>query len=116
MSHGAAASTNGFAPASSAADPRAQVPLPGIPLAAKFLGGGLYYYFKVYKPKQLAAGGAAPTINKNAPPPPPPGAAGYMAPPPLPAGWQELQDPTTSRAYFYNSMTGESSWVRPGYV
>lgn len=28
-------------------------------------------------------------------------------------GWGEFRDPTSGQAYFYNSRTGESSWVRP---
>ncbi|KAJ1635183.1 hypothetical protein T492DRAFT_968736 [Pavlovales sp. CCMP2436] len=43
---------------------------------------------------------------------------GQQAPPPMQqapgaAGWGEHKDPTTGHSYFYNSMTGESSWVRP---
>lgn len=28
-------------------------------------------------------------------------------------GWGEYRDPTSAHIYFYNSRTGESSWVRP---
>jgi len=82
------------------------------------LGGGAYY-MKTRKP-------AAPAVNvktqspvqliagqpQTAPPPPPPAATA----PSLPAGWVEVQDPTTQRPYFYNATTQESTWLRPSFV
>ena len=71
---------------------------------------GGYFYMK--KKKAAAAGGGkAPTFTtssaSSAPPPPP--AAGA-----LPPEWQEMKDPNTGTAYYYNSQTGESVWTRPG--
>ena len=31
----------------------------------------------------------------------------------LPSGWQEIQDPNSGNAYYYNANTGESRWERP---
>lgn len=31
----------------------------------------------------------------------------------LPDGWQELVDPSTGRAYYYNTTSGESRWTKP---
>ena len=36
-----------------------------------------------------------------------------MAPAPLPPDWTCEKDEESGRAYFYNTATGESSWVRP---
>ena len=32
---------------------------------------------------------------------------------PLPAGWQTAVDPTSGEKYYYNDLTGETSWVYP---
>ena len=32
---------------------------------------------------------------------------------PLPPYWQEMKDSATKRSYFYNTMTGATSWTRP---
>jgi gluconolactonase len=75
------------------------------------IAGGVYWYTQ--KKKAGGAGGGV-TMTQAAPPPPQPGAPGYVAPAPLPEGWQEMKDEKSGQAYFYNSATGESSWVRPG--
>ncbi|KAG7359509.1 WW domain containing protein [Nitzschia inconspicua] len=31
----------------------------------------------------------------------------------LPGGWEDLVDPSTNQRYFYNSVTGETSWDQP---
>jgi hypothetical protein len=31
----------------------------------------------------------------------------------IPVDWSEVEDPTTGQVYFYNSVTGETSWERP---
>lgn len=33
--------------------------------------------------------------------------------PPLPAGWQEVLDATTKQTYFWNTISNETTWVRP---
>ena len=33
---------------------------------------------------------------------------------PLPEGWSEVMDPASELTYFFNSVTGESTWERPG--
>lgn len=38
----------------------------------------------------------------------------YGAPPPLPPGWAEGRTPT-GQPYWYNTTTGQSSWVYPVY-
>ena len=58
----------------------------------------------------LQANGPTATEEISTPPPlvtsaPPP-------PDPLPAGWTEHKTPS-GHTYYYNSATGESSWVRP---
>ena len=32
---------------------------------------------------------------------------------PLPPEWREAHDPTSGKAYFYNSKTGVTTWSRP---
>ena len=32
---------------------------------------------------------------------------------PLPQGWEEVEDPSSGRVYFFNQATGESTWDRP---
>jgi len=41
------------------------------------------------------------------PPPPPPRSA-------LPAGWETHEDDSSGAIYFFNSLTGETTWERPG--
>ena len=75
---------------------------------------GGYYYYKKNQGEQAGAGGDV--TMTSVPPPPAPGQEGYTAPPSLPDGWQEMKDPNSGQAYFYNSQTGESTWVRPNRV
>ena len=32
---------------------------------------------------------------------------------PLPEGWQEMKDVATGTVYYYNGVTGATSWGRP---
>lgn len=34
-------------------------------------------------------------------------------PAPLPQGWTEMKDPASGHTYYFNSKTGQSTWVRP---
>ena len=40
--------------------------------------------------------------------------AADTAEPSLPENWQEMQDPSSGRAYYFNSATQETTWDRPG--
>lgn len=80
----------------------------GVLLLLAALGGG-YWYMK----KKQADGGGGVTVTQAAPPPPAPGAPGYVEPSPLPDGWTEMKDEKSGAAYFYNTTTGDTTWVRP---
>jgi len=57
-----------------------------------------------------------PPMNPGyAPGPPPPGPPQpAYGQPPLPPNWAETKDPNTGDTYYYNSMTNQTSWDRPG--
>lgn len=88
-----------------------------------FIAAAIWYYNCCGRPKAAAAqqaAGATPTLQlapevgfvsaqeepQAAQPPPPSSQL-------LPEGWQELVDPNTKVAYFYNATSGESTWARP---
>mmetsp|Transcript_26833 Transcript_26833/g.68289 ORF Transcript_26833/g.68289 Transcript_26833/m.68289 type:complete len:161 (-) Transcript_26833:239-721(-) len=50
---------------------------------------------------------SAPVPAPAPPPPPPPRSA-------LPAGWETHEDDSSGAIYFFNSLTGETTWERPG--
>lgn len=56
-----------------------------------------------------AAPAAAPVVMPVAPPPAP-----VAAPQPvLPAGWEQAPDPASGKTYYFNRVTGQSSWTPP---
>lgn len=79
----------------------------------------LFAYLYVRRRRARRAGGDGPVAlarpQQAVPPvpPPAPGQPGYVAPAPLPLGWTEEKDEASGQAYFYNTETGETSWVRP---
>ncbi|KAJ3084359.1 transcription elongation regulator [Rhizoclosmatium hyalinum] len=58
------------------------------------------------------SGGGASGAVKRPPPPPPPPVRPPPPPPPIHAAWTQHTSPTGA-FYYYNSVTRESSWVRP---
>lgn len=81
------------------------------------IAGGGYFYYKRKKQQEEAGAegkpvGAMTTTAAGAAPPPK-----GVAPPPastaLPEGWQEMADPSAGRSYYYNTVSGETTWTTP---
>ena len=56
----------------------------------------------------------APSTPSAPPPPAPPGRAASSPVPPPPTRWEEHVDPGSGRRFFFNPVTQESSWTKPG--
>jgi len=69
---------------------------------------GGYYFSSKSKAKAPPAVRDVEIRSATSAPPPPPGAQE------LPPGWSVQTDPSNGRVYYYSSVTGETSWTRPG--